>query len=222
MTETPRPTPLPRPTSLARVAHILRHLPPSCGPVRLVAVDGHAGSGKSTFTARLAEELGGAPVLHLDDLASHEALFDWTGRLRQQVLEPLARGETARYAAYDWNERRFGPTDRPLPAAPVVLMEGVGSGRRVLRPFLAGLLWMDLPQRASWARGRRRDGPAQSDFWDGWEVAERRHFAEDPSRHRAHFLVRELPTGYEVLPGPAEAATEPQIITQGEGPSAAR
>ncbi|MFH8795371.1 uridine kinase [Streptomyces sp. NPDC017941] len=222
MTGKPRPMPPSCPTPLPRLAGALRRLPPSCGPVRLVAVDGHAGSGKSTFTARLAEALGGAPVLRLDDLASHDALFDWTERLRRQVLEPLSRGETARYAAYDWHERRFGPADRPLPAAPVVLIEGVGSGRCALRPSLAGLLWMDLPEDTSWARGRRRDGPAQSAFWDGWEAAERRHFAEDPSRRRAHLLVRELPEGYEVLPGPAEGATGPQIVTQGEGPSAAR
>ncbi|MGW1281768.1 hypothetical protein ACWD4V_33060, partial [Streptomyces tsukubensis] len=33
---------------------------PSCGPVRLIAVDGHAGSGKTTFTARLADALARA------------------------------------------------------------------------------------------------------------------------------------------------------------------
>ncbi|NDZ89225.1 hypothetical protein G3I23_27350, partial [Streptomyces sp. SID10115] len=71
-------------TPLPRLADILRRLPPSCGPVRLVAVDGHAGSGKSTFAGRLAEALGGAPVLRLDDIASHDRLFDWTRRLREQ------------------------------------------------------------------------------------------------------------------------------------------
>ncbi|ARX82064.1 hypothetical protein SMD44_01465 [Streptomyces alboflavus] len=231
MTDTRRPAPLPdrpgRPDhanhpGLARLARAVRRLPPSCGPVRLVAVDGHAGSGKSTFTARLAEALDGAPVLRLDDIASHADLFDWTDRLLRQVVKPLSRGETAHYAAYDWHARRFGPADRPLPAAPVVLMEGVGAGRRMLRPFLAGLLWMDLPRSASWARGRRRDGPALSGFWDGWEAAERRHFAEDPSRPFAQLLVRELPVGYELLAGPDEAAALTQIVTQGEGPSAAR
>ena len=55
--------------------------------MRLIGVDGHAGSGKSTFAGRLAAALGGAPVLHLDDIASHDALFDWTGRLLTQVIE---------------------------------------------------------------------------------------------------------------------------------------
>ncbi|WP_107481893.1 uridine kinase [Streptomyces sp. JHA26] len=180
----------------------IRRLPPSCGPVRLVGIDGHAGSGKSTFAGRLAGTLGGAPVLHLDDIASHDELFGWTGRLLAQVVEPLRRGDTAHYAPYDWHARRFA-APRALPPAPVVLVEGVGAGRRDLRPHLALLLWMELPCEEAWSRGRARDGAEQRTFWDGWVPAERRHFADDPSRTFAHLLVRQRGEGYEVLPGPA-------------------
>ncbi|MFF1699096.1 uridine kinase [Streptomyces sp. NPDC058257] len=207
-------------TPLPRVAEDLLRLPPSCGPVRLVAVDGHAGSGKSTFADRLAEALGGAPVLRLDDIASHDELFGWTDRMRQQVILPLSRGETARYETYDWHARRFGPTTRALPPAPVVLVEGVGAGRRALRPFLARLLWMELPREEAWGRGRHRDGAVQSDFWDGWEPAERRHFAEDPSRPFAQSLVRQWRKGYEVLQGPNGTDTQRQSVTQSDGPEA--
>ncbi|MFJ2649307.1 uridine kinase [Streptomyces sp. NPDC087420] len=194
---------------LTDVAAALRALPPSCGPVRLVAVDGHAGSGKSTFATRLADALGGAPVLRLDDLATHEELFAWLPRLLDQVVDPFARGTSARYAPYDWTLRRFG-APRVLAPAPVVLIEGVGAGRRALRPYLARLLWMDRGAEESWRRGRRRDGPAQAGFWDGWTVAETSHFAEDPSRPFADALVREVQEGYVVSPEPpATAGTEP-------------
>ncbi|MFE2234983.1 uridine kinase [Streptomyces sp. NPDC059442] len=201
---------------LDRAADALRRLPPSCGPVRLVAVDGHAGSGKSTFAGRLARLLA-APVLHLDDLATHAELFAWTGRMREQVIGPLSRGETARYHPYDWNLRAFGPP-RALPPAPVVLVEGVGAGRRALRPYLAALLWMERDAGESWARGRRRDGPAQSAFWDGWTVAESRHFAADPSRPFADALIRECQEGYEWLPGPAVAPHSDLLVTHRDRP----
>ncbi|MDV9171181.1 hypothetical protein R6V09_13730 [Streptomyces sp. W16] len=201
------------------LAHRLRRLPPSCGPVRLVGVDGHAGSGKSTFAARLAAALGGAPVVHLDDLATHDELFGWTDRLRSQVITPLGDGGTAHYAPYDWHTRRFG-TPRALPPAPVVLIEGVGAGRRAVRPFLARLLWMELPREESWARGRLRDGREQRDFWDGWVEAEREHFTEDPSRPYADFLVRQLMKGYEVLPGPCGTVGPDHEITHGDEPPA--
>lgn len=195
---------------LGALAAELRALAPSCGPVRLVAVDGHAGSGKSTFAARLAEALGGAPVLHLDDIATHDEPFAWTGRLRAQVLDRFARGEAAEYRPYDWGARRFGPA-RLLPPAPVVLVEGVGAGRRALRPRLARLLWMERAAEESWRRGRHRDGPAQSAFWDGWTVAETRHFAHDPSLPFADTLIRECQGGYLWLPRHFSAADSEPI-----------
>ncbi|MEV0926153.1 uridine kinase family protein [Streptomyces spongiicola] len=202
-----------RPLPLDRAATGLRALPPSCGPVRLVAVDGHAGSGKSTFAGLLAEALGGVPVLHLDDLATHDELFSWTGRLLGQVIGPWSRGHGALYRPYDWELRRFGPP-RGLPAAPLVLVEGVGAGRRALRPHLAGLLWMERDPRASWMRGRRRDGPGLAGFWDTWTAAESRHFAGDPSRPFADTLIRESPEGYEWLPGPGATAGANHLLTQ--------
>ncbi|MGW0583030.1 uridine kinase family protein [Streptomyces sp. NPDC002920] len=198
-----------------QLAARLRRLPPSCGPVRLIGVDGHAGSGKSTFAGRLAEALDGAPVLHLDDIASHEELFDWTGRLLTQVIAPFRDGRTAHYAAYDWHSRRFAPP-RPLPAAPVVLIEGVGAGRRALRPYLACLLWLDVPREEAWARGRARDGEEQREFWDGWVRAESRHFAQDPSKPYAALLVRQLAMGYEVKAGPAGGHRPDPDVTHGE------
>ncbi|WP_443058256.1 uridine kinase family protein [Streptomyces sp. NBC_00820] len=218
----PENSPTPHHTSgitIHDLAARLRALPPSLGQVRLIGVDGHAGSGKSTFAARLAAALGGAPVLHLDDIADHERLFGWTGRLMAQVIEPLGRGETARYTPYDWTVRAFGPP-RPLPPAPVVVIEGVGAGRRALRPHLARLLWMELPREESWARGRSRDGAGQREFWDEWVRAERAHFAADPSRPRADLLVRQTFEGYEVLPGPAVTPVPPSNITHRDGPSA--
>ncbi|WP_436735983.1 uridine kinase family protein [Streptomyces sp. BBFR102] len=197
------------PGPLPRLAAEIREARPSLGPVRLVAVDGHAGSGKTTFAGRLAEALGGAPVLHLDDLATHDEPFAWTARLRRQVLAPLSRGEEAHYRPYDWNRRAFGPPT-PLPAAPVVLIEGVGAGRRAVRPVLARLLWVDVDVRTARRRGEERDGPRLAAFWRGWARAERRHFAGDPSRPFADTLVRPGATGEPaLLSGPRRITPNP-------------
>ncbi|MFE7354594.1 uridine kinase [Streptomyces sp. NPDC057543] len=200
---------------LSLLAARLRTLAPSCGPVRLISIDGHAGSGKSTFASRLAAALDGAPVLRLDDLATHESFFTWVERLREQVIVPLSRGECAYYAPYDWTARGFAPP-RALEPAPVVLIEGVGAGRRALRPRLTRSLWMDLGAAESWERGRRRDGPALSAFWDEWTAAEAAHFSADPSRPHADALVRQLPVGYEWLEGPGGAAGANHSVTERE------
>ncbi|ANP53841.1 hypothetical protein J2Z21_006635 [Streptomyces griseochromogenes] len=158
-------------------------------------------------------------MLHLDDIASHDRLFDWTQRLLTQVIGPLSRGETAHYTPYDWHARAFG-APRPLPPAPVVVIEGVGAGRRALRPYLARLLWMELPHEESWARGQRRDGAELREFWAGWVAAERAHFTADPSRPHADLLVLQTPEGYEVLPGPARSIGPDHEVTHRDGSSA--
>ncbi|WP_037918030.1 uridine kinase family protein [Actinacidiphila yeochonensis] len=178
---------------------------PRCGAARVVAVDGHAGAGKSTLAERLAEELGGAPVVHTDDLATHEEPFGWAGRLAGQVLAPLSEGRPVRHDVYDWHARTFA-TVREVPPAPVVLVEGVGSGQAAVRPYLALTLWLEVPPHEARVRGRRRDGPELEHFWNGWTRAEDEHFAADPTRPFADLLVRQdrpAPGGYTALPGPA-------------------
>ncbi|MDT0343753.1 uridine kinase family protein [Streptomyces litchfieldiae] len=177
---------------LAGLPDRVRALPPSCGQVRLVAIDGHAGSGKSTLAGKLSQALGGAPVVRLDDFASHEAFFGWLEPLTTRVLRPLAAGRPARYPVYDWEKRAFAG-EEVLDPAPVVLLEGVGAGRRALRPHLALLVWLAVPEEVAWERGRRRDGPQLAAFWREWEEAERRHFREDPSKPFADILM--IPRG---------------------------
>lgn len=176
----------------AATAGRIAALPASCGPVTLVAVDGFAGSGKTTFADRLTACLGDAAVVHLDDLATHEEPFGWVGRLMDQVVLPLAAGRDARHRVYDWTRRRFHG-ERVIPCAAVVVLEGVGAGRRAVRRYLAQTLWMDVPSHTAQLHGRRRDGPALSAFWRGWVRAEREHFAQDPTRPWADLLVRGMP-----------------------------
>lgn len=57
--------------------HVVEALMERPGPVRLVAVDGPGGAGKSTFADRLAAAAGGAPIIHTDDFASADNPIDW-------------------------------------------------------------------------------------------------------------------------------------------------
>ncbi|MEZ0069868.1 uridine kinase [Streptacidiphilus sp. MAP12-20] len=170
---------------------------PSCGATRLIAVDGYAGSGKTTFAARLAarlaaalgDALGDAPVVHLDDLATHEQFFDWTERLLDEVVTPLAERRAVRHRVYDWNTAHFDSVREIAAAPPFLILEGVGAGRRAIRPWLAALLWMDVDAESARARGERRDGPELAEFWARWIGEQSAHFRADPSRPFADFLV---------------------------------
>lgn len=113
------------------------------------ASTGTCGSGKSTFAGRLADALGGAPVLHLDDIATHEELFAWTERLLDQVIEPLRHGRSARYAPYDWRARGYGAA-RVLPCGVRDRRRGVGASGAHCADIWRG--W------CGWSCRRRRPG----------------------------------------------------------------
>ncbi|HEU5213167.1 MAG TPA: hypothetical protein VFU10_10390 [Gaiellaceae bacterium] len=72
---------------------------------RIVAVDGLGGAGKTTLAERLAADLD-APVVHTDDFASWDDPVDWWPVLLEQVLEPLAVGQAARFTPTSWADCR--------------------------------------------------------------------------------------------------------------------
>src|SRR5947209_1987271 len=102
-------------------------------PVRLVAIDGKAGAGKSTFARHLSEALGGAPILPVDDFLAWDDLVEFWPRLEREVFAPLFAGRDVKYQARDWHNDTFGRGLGPwreLPFAPIVIFEGIGSSRR--------------------------------------------------------------------------------------------
>ena len=163
-------------------------LPPSCGPVRLVAVDGPSGAGKSTFTDHLAGVLAGAPIIRSDDFSVpwDADPLTWWRPLETTVLAPLRDGRPAVLRRYDWHHDRYGPQEE-FPPAPVLIVEGVGAAWE--GSPAAYRIWIDAPRDLRRARALDRDGPAYAEAWDAWSTRESTHFAEDGTRARCDLLV---------------------------------
>jgi hypothetical protein len=163
--------------------------PARLGAVRLVAVDGPAGAGKTTFAAGLAAavRVAGARVaeVHTDDLLDGwgDMLTYWP-RLEEWVLGPLRRGEPGAYHRYDWYAGDFEPQWRPVPVPDVLILEGVTSGRSSIRSELTMLVWVWAPPEVRLARALARDGAAIRAELLAWMGAEAAHFAIDrPAEH---------------------------------------
>src|SRR3954452_24311880 len=75
---------------------------------RLIAVDGRAGSGKTTFATRLRRFLPDAAVIEGDDFLDWSDLGNWWPRLEREGLAPLLAGDRARYRTRDWNADPLG------------------------------------------------------------------------------------------------------------------
>lgn len=168
--------------------------PARLGGVRFVAVDGRAGSGKTTFARRLAEALraAGAEVaeLHVDDLLDGWSDLDgyWT-RLECGVLAPLRGGVDGAYRRYDWHRGRFEPDWAAVAVPEVLLLEGVGSARARARPELSLSVFVTAPREIRLARGLARDGESLRGEWTRWMGLEDAHFATDRTATTVDLVV---------------------------------
>jgi uridine kinase len=175
------------------LATLIRRAPARCGSVRLVAIDGPGGAGKSLLADRLAGYLGDAPIVHTDDFASWDEPINWWHRLEADVLRPLERGQPVRYQAYDWVRRQLGEW-RELRASEVVLLEGVSSSRRAVADRLALAVWVETPREIRLARGIARDGEAMRPQWQKWMAEEDAHYARDRTKARADLIIAGAPS----------------------------
>jgi uridine kinase len=177
-------------SSLAGLAEQLRTAPPRLGATRLVCIDGPAGSGKTTFAARLAAVLGpDTTVLHMDDVYAGWTLTGAVARLAAGVLRPLAAGRPGTYHRYDWAAGRFSPDPTPVPPSPVLVVEGCGSSPRALDGWTTARIWIEAPPAVRLARGLERDGAALEQQWRAWQRIEAAEFAREDTRVRADVRV---------------------------------
>lgn len=191
----------------AELAARILQTQPRLGATRFVAIDGSAGSGKTTLARELAEELGdAATVIHLDDLyPGWDGLDDCWQFLEQWVLAPLRNDTEGRARHYDWSAGRFGDNWYAVPATSVLIVEGVGSGRRAAADELSLLVWVDAPDDVRWRRLIDRDGADSSPQLRRWQAAEQRHFARERTRQRADIVLgaRSTDDGSRRCPVPA-------------------
>ncbi|MFT3875397.1 MAG: hypothetical protein QM708_03060 [Propioniciclava sp.] len=167
----------------------------------IVAVDGRGASGKSTLAARFATFVPGLVVVHTDDLAWNEPLFDWFHLLREDILAPLRRGEDVWFTPPAWPAHgRDGAIVVPA-SAPVVVIEGVGAAHDSASAFLDATIWVQSDHVEAERRGIERDlacgvnGDRDETiaFWHEWWNAERAYLAEDRPWERADLIVAGTP-----------------------------
>jgi uridine kinase len=180
------------PAGLADLAATIRARPPRLGDIRLVAIDGPSGAGKTRFADRLAKVLD-APVIHTDELLDGwDDQFTFWDRLERLVLGPLRRGETAEYRRYLWHRGEFGGVPVRIEPAPVVLMEGVSSARRVIRAELSFTVFVSAPSDLRLRRALERDGDdsvAFRAYLERWRTREDEHFAAEGTAEFADLVV---------------------------------
>ncbi|GHC84707.1 adenylate kinase [Nocardiopsis terrae] len=170
---------------------------PGHGPlVRVVAVEGRSGSGKSTVAEEVRRALAdrGEPVavLTMEDLyPGWDGLAEAPVLLRDRVLLPLSRGREASWYRYDWERGGFGTERVGLPAdlaegGGTLIVEGCGSGAAPVRGLVDLLVWVEAPGRVRAERlDNRDDAEAYAPHRARWARQEDSLYARDHPRDRA-------------------------------------
>ena len=162
---------------------------PACGSTTVVAVDGPSGSGKSELADRLVKRLG-AVLVRVDELVpGWRGLAAMPPVVARDLLAPLAAGEVARIRRWNWVDDRPGDLLGVRPERFLVL-DGCGSGSRIIRPYLSLLVWVDAPADVRRARAMARDGEVFEPWWDVWAAQERALFATEQTKSAADVRVR--------------------------------
>lgn len=181
------------------LARVVETLLDRAGPVRgrpvVVAVDGRSSSGKSTLARRVGESVAGVALVHTDDIAWHQAFFDWASLLAEGVLRPARAGRQVSYRPPAWDARnRPGAIEVPAGRA-ILVVEGVGSSRRQLAPLLDASVWVqsDLPQIERRNAVRVRAGELTESTFQAWMGEEDPFLADERPWERADLVVAGTP-----------------------------
>lgn len=168
-------------------------------PVFIVAIDGRAGSGKTTLANFLAERLK-AQIVHTDDFSDWSNPLDWWPSVVERVFEPIGNNEKV----LSYVKTKWWPIDKSAPlvnqiVTPIMIIEGVGSLQRQLRPYVSYGIFIDIPSDVCLNRGLDRDkgqgGVTESklrQMWLEWCVAEEQYIKRDNPRSFADLIVDEV------------------------------
>jgi hypothetical protein len=161
----------------------------------VLAVDGRSGSGKTTLAERIRGVVAESTVVHTDDVAWSQAMFDWVDLLVGGVLEPVRRGEPVRFRPPAWRDRnRAGAIEVPQ-GLELVIVEGAGVARAELMRLVDAVVWVQSDVAEAERRGIERDGgdEAAVSFWHLWMAEELPFMAEQRPWTRANVIVAGTP-----------------------------
>lgn len=162
----------------------------------LVGLDGCGGAGKSTLAEELAIERENVQVVHIDDFYKPKdervevtettpvhINFEFD-RLKQQVLEPLEHGETAKYQTVNGEAVEVKPSG-------YIVIEGLGTLGTELRSHFDYKVWVEALETVRRQRGVERDSEDWATIWDNeYLPQDARYVAEQQPQMVADIVIK--------------------------------
>jgi len=166
----------------------------STQPIGL-AIDGVAGSGKTTLASRLCGDLKSCQVVHMDDL--YEGWNDplsqrLTAKVIRELLEPFNQQIPIRYQKFDWILNRFDKFE-DLKTSNILILEGVGSGQREFRKYLSKTIWVEYDPSQGFDRVIARDGEGIRGEMVNFLLDQNKHFIAELTKNTSDYTISGAP-----------------------------
>jgi uridine kinase len=182
-----------------KVLNQIRQSAEQSGTLR-VAIDGRCGSGKTTLAHKLQSELGCA-VVSMDDFFLRleqrtKERYETPGgnvdyeRFREEVADPLLRGERASYRPFDCRTFTLG---KPviLPEHPILLVEGTYSSHPALWDFYHLHIFLSVSPEEQKKRILAREGEKKWKMFESkWIPLEELYFSACHAEERSELRIR--------------------------------
>ena len=157
----------------------------------LIAIDGPAGSGKTSLANQLASNLKSATTIHMDDLYNgwEDALTaTLTRHLEEWVLDPLTQHQSVKYQKFDWINSEYGPTVE-VSDVELLILEGVGAAQARIRQQADLTIWIEVGAQIGLARVLNRDGAQILAYMLKWQERESAHFIKDQTKENCQIFI---------------------------------
>jgi uridine kinase len=161
----------------------------------IIAIDGVAGSGKTTLALNLLKDLPSVQVVHMDDLYDgwedplSQKLKD---RVLTQILEPFSSNLPVKYQCFNWQLNRFD-NQKIVDKCDFLILEGVGAGQNSFRSYLKKIIWMEIDPLVGLERVVTRDGEQVRDKMAKFLIDQNTHFLVESTRNKADYTLTGAP-----------------------------
>ena len=162
---------------------------------RVFAIDGVAGSGKTTLASQLQLDLPGSQVVHMDDLYSgwkDPLSQDLIRRVCDEILNPFLKGNEVIYRKFNWHQGVFDETIRIAPTQ-TFLLEGVGAGQSAFRKTLSRIIWVEIDPESGFKRVIARDGEKVKTEMLNFLKDQNKHFSAELTDKAADYTISGVP-----------------------------
>lgn len=155
----------------------------------IIALEGKCASGKTTIS-KLIEKEYKATIIHTDDFfdEANEVIGINNDRIIKEILSTVKLGCELSYQKYNCTSKSFA-SYTVNKVSPLLILEGVYSGNKSLRPYYDGLIFLEIDEDQQMIRLNSRSKTLMNRFLCEWIPREKAYLERENIKSKANLII---------------------------------